>query len=125
MDEDLDNEADTKRRERLMGQLDRMVASGRVTGQEARRLREARGPRQFDQAVRQISARHAGTRLDAAVADGSLSPEEAEGFVDRLLNGEHSHSLRAHLGKLRPGVRSAQASGSARARQGGQEDYSA
>lgn len=115
----------SKRRKRLLQQLDRKVGSGRVTEQEAGRLRAAGGPGEFDQAVRDIRVRHAGARLDAAVADGSMSLAEADDLLERLRNGEHPRSLRAHLHGLRPGVRSRTvAPGSARPLDGGPEDTS-
>jgi hypothetical protein len=95
---------DPRRNRRLIARLDTMVASGRVTEQEAAALRAASGPGQFDDVLRQIRLRHASTRLGSAVEDGSMSREEADGFLVRLKNGEHPRSLRAHLGKLRPGA---------------------
>ncbi len=106
MDAAAENGMGSRRRERVVEQLDHMVESGRVTEQEADRLRAARGTDEFDEVVRGISLRHAETRLESAVADGSMTREEADGFSERLRNGEHPRSLRAHLGKLRPGRRS-------------------
>lgn len=102
MDEEVETGADEKRRKRIVGQLDKMVGSGQLTDQEAARLRAASSHGQFDAVVSDIRVRHARTRLDAAVADGAMSQEEAEGFLDRLRNGEHPRSLRAQLAELRP-----------------------
>jgi len=90
-----------KKRKRLVDQLDKMVESGKVTEDEAKRVRAASGPAEFDDVTRDISVRHAKARLDAAVEDGGMSQEEADGFLSRLRNGEHPRSLRAHLGKFR------------------------
>jgi hypothetical protein len=87
---------------RLLMRLDHMVESGRVTDDEAARLRAATGPQEIDHAVGAIRARHAGARLDAAVAGGDMSREEADGFLERLRNGEHPRGLRSHLARLRP-----------------------
>lgn len=92
---------DTKSRGRLVERLDHMVEAGRVTEDEAGRLRAANGPAEFDDVVRAIRVRHATARLDAAVEDGEMSEEEADGLLVRLRNGEHPRSLRAHLAKFR------------------------
>lgn len=76
-----------------------------MTDQEAERLRSADEPAEVDRVIRTIRVRHAGTKLDAAIADGSLTREEADGFLARLRNGEHSRALRAQLRRLRPGNR--------------------
>lgn len=109
MIEELENQTSWKKRERLVERLDHMVESGRVTEDEANRLRAASGPAEFDDATRSISVRHAKARLDAAVEDGGMSQEEADGFLARLRNGEHPRSLRAHLGKFRSRPRSSEA----------------
>ena len=102
MDEDLEDTTDATRRPRLMRRLDSMVASGRVTDEEAARLRAASSNDEFDEAVRGIRLRHAQTRLDTAVEGGDMTREDADGFIARLGAGEHPRSLRAHLGKFRP-----------------------
>lgn len=79
-----------------------MAKSGRLTDQEAERLRSADNPGEVDDVIRSIRVRHAGAKLGAAVEDGSVTPEEADGFLDRLRNGEHSAALRAQVLKLRP-----------------------
>lgn len=102
MDLAYENEPGSKRHKRLLEQLDKMVESGRLTEQEAARLRAAPGPDEFENVLRDVRVRHAGTRLASAVGDGGMSQDEADGFLVRLKNGEHPRSLRAHLGKLRP-----------------------
>lgn len=101
MDQDVENQDGWEKRDRLLERLDRMVESGRLTDAEARRLRAPARPNDFNDAVRDIRVRHAGTKLDVAVAEGSLTRVEADSFVERLGNGEHPRSLRAHLRKLR------------------------
>jgi len=44
-------------RDRILRQLDKMLASGRMTAEEAERLRSA-DPQEFEAAVRAISDRH-------------------------------------------------------------------
>jgi len=92
-----------KRHKRLLEQLDKMVRSGRVTEQEAAALRATSSADAFEEVLQGIRVRHASARLASAVGDGSMSQGEADGFLLRLEKGEHPRSLRAHLGKLRPG----------------------
>jgi hypothetical protein len=105
MEADAENEMEWGRRDRLLGSLDRMVGSGRLTETEAERLRAAAEPNEFNKAVRDIRIRHAAMKLDAAVADGSLARAEADRLLDRLRQGEHGRSLRAYLRTLRSRVR--------------------
>ncbi|HEY2437382.1 MAG TPA: hypothetical protein VGH93_09380 [Solirubrobacteraceae bacterium] len=94
-------------RERLLGRLDAMIKSGRVTETEAARLRTAAEGDEFESAIVDISARHVGTRLDSAVGAGDMSRQEADAVLERVRSGEHSSALRAHLRKLLPGSRPA------------------
>jgi len=105
-DEDVEDQTGPKSRQRLVERLDHMVESGRVTEEEAERVRAAGGPAEFEHAVRNIRLRHAGARLGTAVEDGSMSQAEADGLLARIGRGEHPRSIRAHLSKLRPGLRS-------------------
>jgi len=84
MDESRKPQTGINRRKRLVERAEQMVKSGRLTDQEAERLRSAAEPAEFDDAIRSIRVRHAGARLGPAVADGSLTREEADGFLDRL-----------------------------------------
>ncbi len=45
--------------ERIIEQLDKMVASGRITPEEAARLRATAGTSEFDSAMGAVRARHA------------------------------------------------------------------
>jgi hypothetical protein len=94
---DAQNEMEWGRRDRLLGALDRMVESGRITETEAQHLRAAANESDFNQAARDIRVRHAGLRLDAAVADGSLPRAEADALLGRLVDGEHGRALRTRL----------------------------
>jgi len=106
MHADAEDDLEWRTRDRLVGRLDRMVESGHLTQNEAQRLRMAAEPRDFNHVVRDIRTRHAGRKLDAMVADGSLKRSDAVRFLDRLRAGEHPRSIRAHLRGLRAEARS-------------------
>jgi len=91
------NPKDSRRRTRIVEQLDHMVASGRVTEDEAVRMRAASSATEFDAVVAEVRARHAAPRLAAAVEAGEMTQSEADGALARLRAGEHSGSLRARL----------------------------
>jgi hypothetical protein len=101
MESDPGQELEWGRRDRILGALDRMVKAGRLTEREAEALRSAADAREFNHAVREIRARHAGVKLDAAVADGSMTRSEADSILDRLWQGEHGGGLRSRLRSLR------------------------
>ena len=82
---------------RILGQLDRMVAAGRMTADEAGRLRAAGSADDFQAVLGEVRARHAGPALDAAVAGGELSQPEADDLQHRLRDGEHGSELRRHF----------------------------
>ncbi|HVA05548.1 MAG TPA: hypothetical protein VNG12_02290 [Acidimicrobiales bacterium] len=88
--------------QRIIEQVDEMVESGRITEEEATQLRAAEGTPEFDAAVGAIRARHAGARMESAIAEGEISQEEADGYLERLRSGEHPKGLRARLAKHRP-----------------------
>jgi polyhydroxyalkanoate synthesis regulator phasin len=89
--------------ERIMEQLDKMVASGRITPDEAARLRVTAGTSEFDAAVAAIRARHAQAHTDRAVEEGHMSVEEADGYLARVRDGDHSRELRADIKGRRAG----------------------
>ena len=89
--------------ERILQQLDKMVASGRITEDEATDLRAATGTEQFQRAVGAIQARHAGEHMESAIAAGEMTQAEADAYLDRLRRGDHPKGLRARLTKHRPG----------------------
>lgn|SRR5487761_1436528 len=92
-----EGQKEARRRSRLVQSLDRMVASGQVTGEEAARLRASGDPGEFDAVVREIRARHATPKLVAAVEAGQMTQAEADTALDALKAGQHSASLRARL----------------------------
>jgi polyhydroxyalkanoate synthesis regulator phasin len=83
--------------ERILQQLDKMVASGQMTPDEAERLSEVQGKPEFEAAVLDIRLRHAGERLQSAVSAGQMSQQEADDQLDTLRKGEHPKGLRAQL----------------------------
>ncbi|MGH3188889.1 MAG: hypothetical protein ACRDPY_03210 [Streptosporangiaceae bacterium] len=86
---------------RILQQLDRMVAAGRITQQEAERLRSADNAGTFEAVMGEVRARHAGPEMDAAVAEGRLTQAEADDIVHRLRRGEHAPGLRKQLRQWR------------------------
>ena len=82
---------------RMMERLDAMVANGRVTAEETAQLRTTEGTADFDEVVARVRARHAQAQTDPAVAEGTMSQEEADHLVGRVLSGEHSTELRKQV----------------------------
>jgi polyhydroxyalkanoate synthesis regulator phasin len=89
------------KQDRIIKQIDKMVKSGRITEDEAARLRATEGSAAFDQAVGEIRARHAGAHMEESVTAGQMSQEEADGYVEQLKAGDHPKGLRSHLGQLK------------------------
>jgi hypothetical protein len=87
--------------QRIVQQLDKMVDSGRLTADEAERLRAAEGTPEFERAIGEIRARHASVQLESAVRSGQISQDEAEEQLRRLRSGEHPKGLRERLRKHR------------------------
>jgi argininosuccinate lyase len=74
-----------------------MVASGRITQEEADGLRGAAGTTEFDKAMTAIRVRHAQAHTDAAVAAGTMSQEDAAAALESLRQGDHSADLRRRI----------------------------
>jgi hypothetical protein len=74
--------------------LDKMVAAGRLTDDEAARLRAAKSAVEREDLARAIQVRHARRRIDEAVENGRLTEAEAKDYVDRLDSGEDLKFLR-------------------------------
>ncbi len=94
MDQSGDNHAQQTEAERLLRRLDKMLAAGRVTDEEAKRVRAAADSGERDEAVREIRLRHARARIGAEVRDGRVTQDEADLILRRLENGEHPRLLR-------------------------------
>ena len=82
---------------RLVGRLDKMVQAGRLTEEDAERLRAAANSGQLDDAVREIQLKHARERVNTALENGRLTQEEARAIFDRLAKGEDLRFLRGLL----------------------------
>jgi polyhydroxyalkanoate synthesis regulator phasin len=75
--------------------LNKLVESGRITAEEAERLRAG-----DTDAVVGIRVRHATARLDRAVEAGEMTKEQADRLLAQLQAGEHPAELRAELNRL-------------------------
>jgi hypothetical protein len=84
----------------LPRRLDKLVATKRLTKEEADRLRSAELDGQVEDVLTSIRARHASARVDAAVDVGRLSRDEADHIVNQIRAGEHSPALRARVRRL-------------------------
>jgi polyhydroxyalkanoate synthesis regulator phasin len=123
MDDNREDASGSKGARRRIDQADKMLRSGRITAEEAARLSAAGETGDAERVIRDIRVRHAGARVDAAVAEGAMSREEADGFLDRIRAGEHSRGLRSHLAQFRPKRRSRMnASASSHAQTPGEQD---
>lgn len=78
---------------RLVERLDKMVRAGRITEEDAERLRAAAKSGELKDAAREIQLRHARGKVSAAVEDGRLSQEQADAIFDRLEKGEDPRFL--------------------------------
>jgi polyhydroxyalkanoate synthesis regulator phasin len=106
MDDDQEDVSGSASGRRVTDQADKMVRSGRITAEEAADLSAAAETGDTERVIRDIRLRHAGARVNAAVAQGAMSREEGDGFLDRVRAGEHSRRLRSHLAQFRPKRRS-------------------
>lgn len=86
---------------RLVERLDKMIRAGRLTEEDAERLRASAESGDLDDAAREIQLKHARARVTAAVEGGRLTQEQAHAFFDRLDKGEDPRFLR---GLLRRGI---------------------
>lgn len=85
---------------RLPRKLDKLVASGRLTAEEADRLRSAEPTGQVEGVLTSIRVRHAAASLQTAVDSGQLDRAEADRILAQLRAGEHSPELRARVRRL-------------------------
>jgi SAM-dependent methyltransferase len=90
--------------DQFIERLDKMVAAGRITKEEAERLRSAE-PSMRDDIVREIRLRHARAKLGPAVEDGRVTQAEADDIVGHVASGERPRFL-GHLRRGAEGGRS-------------------
>jgi hypothetical protein len=79
----------------LAARIHKMLAAGRITEDEADRVREAAGSGDLHAVVADIRLRHAQRWVDAAVADGRMTQAEADRTLERLARGEHPRPPRS------------------------------
>jgi hypothetical protein len=72
---DINEEEGTMNQDRIVKQIDKMLKSGRIHKEEAAGLRATQGSAEFDRAVGEIRARHAGVHMDESIAAGQMSQE--------------------------------------------------
>ena len=87
--------------DKIVGQVEAMLAAGRITEDEAADIRAARGPDELDRAVGMIGARHAGGHIESAVASGEMTRQEGDAYLDELRAGRNPKGLRARLSTYR------------------------
>jgi polyhydroxyalkanoate synthesis regulator phasin len=90
------------RHDRIVKQLDKMVARGELTDAEASQLRITEGTPAFEHAMAAVRARHAAERMAPAVAAGEMTQQEADAYLDRIRAGEHPAGLRSRLASHGP-----------------------
>ena len=69
---------------RLEGHLARLVTAGRITADDAARVRAAADGGDLEGELRRIRLAHVRARLDAAVLDGRMSDDEAAEVIARV-----------------------------------------
>ena len=82
--------------DRMLERIDAMVQAGRLTEDEAERLRRA-DPSRRDDIIREIRLRHAQAKLHTALEEGRMTQTEVEDVLDKVANGERPR----FLGRLR------------------------
>lgn len=87
--------------QRVVRRLGEMVRRGRISQEDAERLREA-GESGEDVAL-QLRLEHAKETLAAAVEEGAMTKGDADEVLARLARGEHPRGLRRQLNELRRG----------------------
>jgi DNA-binding FrmR family transcriptional regulator len=80
---------------RLAARIDKMLAAGRITEDEAAQVWAAAESGTIDDVVREIQVRHAREWLAAAVAEGRVSERDAAEALDRLERGDDPDAIRA------------------------------
>ncbi len=92
-------------RYRLVGRLERMIESGVSLRRRPNACVQLRSQVTSITRYGTFASGIAGTRLDTALEDGSITREEADSFLEQLRDrGEHPSSLRARLRALKPRV---------------------
>jgi hypothetical protein len=79
--------------DRLRARVDKMLAAGRVTAEDAARVRAAADGDDLGAVVAEIRRRHAAEWLERMVKAGRIELREAEVMRRRLKRGEDPHSV--------------------------------
>jgi hypothetical protein len=91
---DVHGHGDAHSGEQLVARIEKMLAAGRITEDEAARVRAAETGT-IDDVVREIQLRHAREWRAAAVAEGRVSERDAAEALDRLERGDDPDAIRA------------------------------
>jgi len=84
----------------ILVRVDKMLAAGRITEDDATRLRAAAETGVgLDDAVKAVRSKHVRAKVDDAIDDGRLTAEEADSVVDEV---EHGHMARLRRALRRP-----------------------
>src|SRR5579864_9180673 len=78
----------------LLARLDKTVTAGRITEDDAARLRAAAESGDLDAEALRIRLGHARARVDAAVENGAMTRDEADLLLARVADGETPRGLR-------------------------------
>jgi hypothetical protein len=84
--------------DRIEERVTKMLKAGRITEEEAERVRAAAAQGEADSVVHEIRLKHIKARVDVAVADGQLAPEEADTLLERAASGERPRFPRHRRG---------------------------
>lgn len=87
--------------DRTLVRLEKMVTAGRVTPEEAARVRESRDDVERDAAITAIRTRHVIERINRAVAARAITVPEGNELLARLAAGEDPTTLRDVLPRVR------------------------
>ena len=78
--------------------------SGRMSEEEAAALESADTDEAREAIMRRVRARHAAARLEAAVAAGDISADEADTLIEEVRRGDHSSALRRRINQVARGT---------------------
>ena len=82
-------------REAILRRVEKMLSAGRITQDEATRVRAAaEGGGDVDASVQAIRIGHARQWLDSQVEGGHLSPAEADNVLEQLRRGDDPSVIR-------------------------------
>jgi hypothetical protein len=74
--------------------------SGRMAEEEAAALETAETDEAREAIMRGVRARHAAARLEASVAAGDISADEAGRLIDEVRRGDHSSAQRRRINEV-------------------------